>query len=172
MEAGSPATTAGSVPTTTAAAPSREKVWRTTPGTAARECVDVDRLRAGAAAGRGGGPARVDDVLFVRSGEFVAGSLAERLFTDETPGAPGFDAKVSWSPLDPNVAKTEALDVVIEHLGDPSREPLRLHLDEDHHHAFAGDRYFWPSSVPLPARGRWRLTATAPGHWGCFELSL
>ena len=168
-----PPSTAGSVPastTATTSALSREERWASAPGTAARECVDTDRLWAERAARRPG-PAPEDDFLWARSGEFMAWSFGE-LFASGTPGAPDYDAKISWEPLDPDIAETEALDVTVEHLADPAREPLRLRLGGDGGGASTGDGYFWTSGVPLPAAGRWRLTATAPGHWGCFELSV
>ena len=91
-----------------------------------------------------------------------------------TPGDPDFRAKIGWVPLDRLVAKTSALDVRVEHLADPPvGAPVRLRLGGDGNHSWTGaGEHFWPSTVPFPAAGRWRLTATAPGHWGCFELTV
>ena len=140
------------------------------PGTPDHSCVDVDRLRATrswhtVADGRGGEV----PVLDVRAGDFVVGNLYQPSGTG-TVGGPDFVAKLYWVPVDPNVAKTATLDLTVE--GVDITGGVR-HLQVGGDGAYSGNPgdYFWPSGTPLPGRGPWKVTATAPGHWGCIVLS-
>lgn len=151
-------------PTTAADSREADDEWATAPGTGERSCVDVEQLDPegdGVPLGVGDpGPA-------VRSGEILAGPLGDLVGVGQ-PGDPDFRAKIYWVPLDPEIAETEELVVTVEYLGVEEVAPTELRLGGAH----SGDRYFWPSSTPLPRRGAWRLTATAPGHWGCFEIQV
>ena len=102
----------------------------------------------------------------VRSGEILAGPL-DGLMGVGRPGHQDFRAKIFWVPLDPNVAADAEMTLTIEHL-DAETAINELRLVGAH----SGESYFWPSSVPLPDAGRWRLTASAPGHWGCFDIEV
>ena len=159
--------TASSLPTTssfvTHGPRARDITATSAPGTARHECVDVDPLRE---ADHGEGN------LDVRSGELLAGNFRE-LTGQGQPGDPDFQAKVYWLPLgDDEVVKTNPLILTVQSLSDPAAPPTVLTLGGDGVWAQAGDGYFWPSGVALPSHGRWRLEAQAPGHCGCFVLSI
>jgi hypothetical protein len=36
--------------------------------------------------------------------------------------------------------------------------------------AMSTGEIFTASGVPLPERGRWRITATSMDQWGCFDV--
>lgn len=142
-------------------------IWREAPGTADRRCVDVDPLRA-QGKGRRLGPAEGDLVLDVRSGEFLAGNFAQLIGSGQ-PGAPDFKAKIYWLPRDDEVARNEPLTVTVESLDDSSQPAI---VERFTSKAFTQEGSFWPTGTNIPSKGRWRLTAEAPGHWGCFLTSL
>lgn len=150
--------------------PSGEARWRSAPGTDARECVDVETLRL-AGAGRRVGPNAQDVVLDVRSGDFLAGNFALWSGTGR-PGGPDFRAKIYWVPRDPVIAKQAVVTVTVERVDVPGFDPLVQSFGGDNTWAMTPDGAFWPSGTAIPGRGRWKLTAEAPGHWGCFIVVL
>lgn len=77
-------------------------------------------------------------------------------------------AKIYWVPFDHRVATTGPLEVTVEPL-DTSDPPVIQTFEQLASNA-AG--VFWPSGTKFPQSGRYRLIATAPGHWGCFELTV
>lgn len=146
--------------------------WAQTRGTSAHVCVDVDALRARRSWTTIPGPGASDRVLNARSGELVAGNFYE-LLGRGTPGDPGFVAKIYWVPRDPEVAKTEALTVTARYLGDARQPTVTVGFGGDGtwQSSGTGTGYFWASGTPMPRKGRWRLTATALGVWGCFKVT-
>lgn len=137
--------------------------WSSALGTADRECLDVAALDLADGGPDGAG----DPAAVVRSGEILAGPFG-LLAGVGTPGAQDFRAKIFWVPNNTDIARTEDLTLLVEFLDTGGVEPTELVLPGAH----SGDGYFWPSSTPLPSSGTWRLTATAPGHWGCFEVNV
>lgn len=118
------------------------------PGTSRRECVEVG------------------DEVAVRSGEFVAGSF--RTYVDFWKPNPKY-GKLWWAPLhlgeyDPN----PELTVRTVRLDKPSTARAYRFSDV----GAIDNAIFYPSSIPLPTRGTWRLVATSGADWGCFDLTL
>jgi hypothetical protein len=111
-------------------------------GTAERRCVEVG--------GR--------DV--VRSGGFVAGNF--RPYRHE----PGEYDKIWWMPLHPD--RMTGLTVRASLLDGPSV----THEFSFPTGASNGNGSFYPSEIPLPRGGTWRLTATSGPDWGCFIVDL
>ena len=97
----------------------------------------------------------------------MAGNLYELSGVGER-GGPDFVVKIWWIPLDPEVAHTTDLTVTVALIDEPDRAPTVTQFG----YGFNSGGYFWPSGISLPGHGRWRLTAEAANHWGCFELSV
>ena len=128
-------------------------------GTSEDTCVDVDAITSGAE-GR--------QVVDVRSGDIVAGNWGAVV------GSWGsFDdgeAKLYWIPLDPELARTEQVAVTVESLdgGTVSTQTFSGGYTESDEGAY----YFWSSGTMFPDSGRYRIVAEAPGHRGCFEVTV
>jgi hypothetical protein len=92
-----------------------------------------------------------------------------------------FVAKIYWVPVDPEIARTVQRAVVVQAQDNPAVEPVIIDIGSEPESsatgvgggaASSGGRNFWASGVPLSAVERWRLTAEAPDHRGCFEFTL
>lgn len=134
-------------------------------GTAERVCVDVDEIVA-TEEPEMVGPENNQPVFDIRSGEFLAGNFASVVgsWSDWANG----EVKLYWVPFDWQVAFTEPLEVTVEPLEGSGSAVIQTF---DVRAGNAGG-VFWPSGTRFPAPGRYRLTAEAPGHWGCFELTV
>jgi hypothetical protein len=77
-------------------------------------------------------------------------------------------AKIYWVPFDHRVATTGPLEVTVEPLD--SNDPAVVQTFDQI--ASSGAGVFWASGSRFPQPGRYRLIATALGHWGCFELTV
>lgn len=137
-------------------------------GTASRACVDVDQLVAEVVQGTLN-PANAP-VVDVRSGDFVAGNFAVVVGRWESFEDGGV-AKIYWIPADISVARSEVLEVEIEPL-DPAGTTQIMSFGGGGNYSWVESGAFWPSGTSFPHPGRYRLTARAPGHWGCFELTV
>lgn len=118
---------------------------KTSAGVSDRECVDVGD----------------DDI--VRSGEFVAGNFRPYIKNWKTDGQ--YD-KIWWVPL--HQGRMQSLTVKVTSSGGGRN---------NHTHRFSDlagneDGAFYPSEIPIPENGNWRLVATSGPDWGCFELDL
>jgi hypothetical protein len=154
------ATTTTTRASTTTSTLSPAEVFARAPGSAERQCVDVDELRARDVWREVSTPdGTTVRVLDVRSGEILAGNFYGLTGAGD-PGDPDFVAKIYWVPNDS--------DVAVQSLDDPARSPITTQFGN----ASAGGRFFWPSGTPLPGHGRWRLTAESIGQWGCFVLTV
>lgn len=120
------------------------------PGSAERDCVDVDQHPQDA----------------VRAGEFVAGPFVQ--YRQQWARDPRNATKLWWIPL--HSSPMPGLTVRAILLDDPAvRQVVTPPRD-----LFASTAVglFYPSTVELPAPGRWLLVATAGPDWGCFLLTL
>lgn len=106
-------------------------------------------------------------VFDIRSGDILAGNFAS-VVNQWSAEWPDGAAKIYWVPFDHRVAATGPLEVTVEPL-DTSDPPVIQTFEQLASNA-AG--VFWPTGTKFPQSGRYRLTATAPGHWGCFELTV
>jgi len=150
-----------------AAADTREAEWRDIPGSAARECVDVEMFQHLA---RRVGPNERDIALELRSGEFVAGSffdLKQRsiLAPSDTASDPTYQLKLYWIGL---AREPQTPVVTARSIADPTRSPVRATTSS----AFNANGTFTASGVVLPAHGRWRITATSADQWGCYDVTI
>ncbi len=118
----------------------------------------------------------------IRSGDFVAGNLTDLKATD------ALTKKIYWLPQDPAIAKKAKLTIVVADPSAPDKPIVtqksgdgvgRGWVPSDGSTVSGGTlpvgskvEYFWPSGIRFPGHGRWQLTATAPGHWGCFIVSM
>jgi hypothetical protein len=73
--------------------------------------------------------------------------------------------------VDPVIAVREALEVVVEPL-ETTDAPETLTFGGDGSYAQGVGAAFWASGTRFPHPGRYRLTVSAPGHWGCFEVTV
>jgi hypothetical protein len=138
------------------------------PLTSSEDCVNVDeQLALGAWVESEGPDGAISRVLDLESGQIRAGNFYD-LSGEGKPGDPDFVAKIYWAPLDPEIAEDHPLLVRVENL-DRRDQVVEVEVTTA---AFGGGQYFWPSAIPLPDSGSWRLTATAPEHWACFELTV
>jgi hypothetical protein len=135
-------------------------------GSSERVCIDVDQIVATEAPIMVG-PDQDWPVFDIRSGEILAGNFAIVVDQWSTFGPRGV-IKMHWVPYDHVLARTESLQVVVEPL-DSNNESETLVFDTI---AFNTSAVFWPSGARFPEPGRYRLIATAPGHWGCFEVTV
>ena len=136
-------------------------------GTSERACVDVDQIVANEEPEMRGPEDGRLPVFDIRSGEILAGNFAfvvGRWSAEWPDGA----AKIYWVPFDHRVATTGPLEVTVEPLD--SNDPAVVQTFEQMASNAGG--VFWPTGTKFPQPGRYRLTATAPGHWGCFELTV
>lgn len=135
-------------------------------GTSVRACVDVDQIVATEEPEMVGPEGNRQPVFAVRSGEFLAGNFAS--VVGNWSEWPSGEVKIYWIPFDWHVAFTEPLEVTVEPL-DSNDSPVVQTFEV---RASNAGGIFWPSGTKFPEPGRYRLTATAPGHWGCFELTV
>ena len=136
-------------------------------GTSERACVDVDQIVANEEPEMVGPEDNRQPVFDIRSGGILAGNFAFVVGQWSTEWPDGA-AKIYWVPFDHRVATTGPLEVTVEPLD--SNDPAVGQTFEQIASNAAG--VFWPSGTKFPQPGRYRLTATAPGHWGCFELAV
>lgn len=135
-------------------------------GTSERVCVDVDQIVANEEPEMVGSEDNRQSVFDIRSGDILAGNFAS-VVNQWSAEWPDGAAKIYWIPFDHRVAGG-TLEVTVEPL-DTSDPPVIQTFQQLASNA-AG--VFWPSGTKFPQSGRYRLTATAPGHWGCFEHSV
>jgi hypothetical protein len=124
--------------------------FRGVPGSSADQCVPVGDHRD------------------VRSGGFVAGNFAagEQLFTAARQQAQHRAAvKIYWIPL--HVGHMPELAVQATLLSGQAH--ARVYQDQV---AAAGGYVFYPSVVPIPVPGTWKLVATAGSNTGCFIVTF
>ena len=136
-------------------------------GTSERACVDVDQIVANEEPKMVGPEDDRQPVFDIRSGEILAGNFAFVVGQWSTEWPDGA-AKIYWVPFNHRVATTGPLEVTVEPLD--SNDPAVVQTFEQIASNAGG--VFWPSGTKFPQPGRYRLTATAPGHWGCFELTV
>jgi hypothetical protein len=127
--------------------PSQTSVFQQSlPGTSRRECVTV-----------------ADGVTLVRSGDFVAGDFAVYRQQWKPNLGPGL-GKIFWVPANPQ--PTAALTITATSADGRHITYKAGSLSESD----AGPVY--PSGIPLPTTGTWKLLAQAGDSWGCFQLVL
>jgi hypothetical protein len=134
-------------------------------GTDERVCVDVDQIVETNDPVMAG-PDQDVPVVNVRSGEMVAGNFL--VVVGKWEESNNGNMKVFWTPLHGAIAETGALTILIERL-DRDQPPYTLTFDVM---ATGGGVLFWPTGTRFTEPGRYRLTATAPGHWACFETTV
>ncbi len=123
-------------------------------------------------------------VQSVRSGDFVTGNLTVLKSESDT-----LTKKIYWLPQDPAIAKTARLKVTVSDPATPNEPTIPQRWGKELGKGWIpadGSQpvttgtlapgstvyYFWPSGIRFPAHGRWQLTAEAPGHWGCYIVSV
>jgi hypothetical protein len=124
--------------------------FRDVPGSTADQCVRVGYHRN------------------VRSGGFLAGNFAadEQLFTATQQQAQQYTAvKIYWVPL--HVGHMPELVVQATLLS--GRAHTRAYQRQI---AAGGGKVFYPSAVPIPVPGTWKLVATAGSNKGCFIVTF
>ncbi|MGW3793644.1 hypothetical protein ACWD8I_21110 [Micromonospora arida] len=146
--AAGPASPAGSaaVPSSPAASPPVPAFQQSLPGSARRECVAVP-----------------GDATLVRSGDFIAGDFVEYRRQWHPELGPDL-GKLFWLPARPQL--NAALTVTATSGGRTETYSAGSLTTND-----AGQAMY-PSGIPLPAAGTWKLVAQAGDGWGCFELAL
>jgi hypothetical protein len=149
-----------------AAAETREEEWRDIPGSAARECVDVDKFQHLA---RQVGPDPRNVVLDLRSGEWVAGNFydlahAAGVAPSGTVADP-IPLKIYWKGL---ARDPQTPIITARSLSDPARPPVRGTTGS----ATNANGSFTASGVLLPAHGRWHITAASTDQWGCYDVEI
>jgi hypothetical protein len=142
-----------------------QKLFAQAFGTSERVCVDVDLIVATEDPVMLG-PKQDVPVYDVRSGEIVAGNFLS--VVGKWAEWEGGNMKIYWVPYDHVAARTGSLTVVVEPL-DTDGPAESFTFDQT---ASNASGMFWPSGTRFPQPGRYRLTATAPGHWGCFEVTV
>jgi hypothetical protein len=126
-----------------------QRVWATTPGSAARRCVQVRNRTA------------------VRSNSFIVGNFRDYLrFWDGTIE----NSKLYYIPQYPEQT-APPLAVSAEPLDGQSADPPVMWRGTN---GYAWNRGgpFYATGTLLAHRGRWRLVAIAGRNWGCFDLTL
>jgi hypothetical protein len=100
----------------------------------------------------------------VRSGDFIAGDFVDYHRTWKPNLGPGI-GKLYWVPAHPQpsifltVVATSASGQAV------SYQAGSMVVNDV-------GRSFYPSGIPLPTAGHWKLVAQAGDSWGCFELDL
>ncbi|MEO8697644.1 MAG: hypothetical protein ABI658_29365 [Acidimicrobiales bacterium] len=150
-----------------AAAETREEEWRSIPGSAARECVDVELFQHLA---RKVGPNARDMALELRSGEWLAGnfySLKQQAAVPsaDTSRAPTYQLKIYWIGL---AREPQTPTITARSLSDPSIPLVRGTSGT----AFNAGGTFTASGIDLPAQGRWRITGSSTDQWGCYDVEI
>lgn len=163
-------TPAGAASTTTTMPPtlsdSGQSGFDNSLGTPERECVDVDQIVATEEPEMVGPDEDPQPVFDIRSGEFLAGNFAS--IVGKWSDWPGGEVKLYWVPFDWPIAFAEPLEVTVEPLDTDG--PVVVQIFDVKASSAGG--VFWPSGTKFPEPGRYRLTSVAPGHWGCFELTV
>jgi len=144
-------------------------------GTPDRVCVDVDRVVAEDEPQMVGPEGNTSPVFDVRSGEFLVGNF-DLVVGRWSSAFAEHGAKIYWIPFDDEVATAGSLEVTVEPL-DGEHPPVVHTFTQTAFTVSSGTAsevavVFWPSGTKFADHGRYRLTATAPGHWGCFELTV
>lgn len=147
-----------------AAAETREEEWRDIPGSAGRECVDVETFQHLA---RKVGPNARDMVLDLRSGEWVAGNFyaLKQQPAADTSRAPTYQLKIYWVGL---ARDSQTPTITARSLFDPSRPVVRGTSGI----AFNASGTFTISGIDVPAQGRWRITGSSTDQWGCYDVEI
>ncbi len=133
-------------------------------GTADEVCVNVDEIVRDL---RGLGP-----VVDIRSGQFVAGN-----FLNVVGNWSAFDngkVKMYWVPIEPDLASSTNLQITVRSLdgsGQASEATFEFPGGPGAASAASGDYTFWATEPAFATPGRYRVTAQAADHWGCFEFS-
>jgi hypothetical protein len=135
-------------------------------GTPERACVDVDEIVATEEPEMVGPEDNRQAVFDIRSGEFLAGNFAS--VVEKWSEWPNGEVKLYWVPFDRQIAFTGPLEVTVEPLESNGSAVVQTFEVR----ASTANVVFWPSGTKFPESGRYRLTAIAPGHWGCFELTV
>jgi hypothetical protein len=107
--------------------------------------------------------APVGEHAILRSGEFVAGDF-RAYRAGWRPNLPADQGKLWWAPL--HTDAMPGLTLYATSLDDPAVSQVYRFTTP----AANANGPFYPSAVPLPQPGRWRLVATAGPDWGCFDL--
>jgi hypothetical protein len=149
-----------------AAAETREEEWQNVPGSASRECVDIEKFQHLA---RQVGPNARDLVLDLRSGEWVAGNFydlahAVGVAPSGTLADP-IPLKIYWIGL---ARDLQTPIITARSLSDPALPPVRGTTGSGTNSRGT----FTPSGVLIPVQGRWRITAASTDQWGCYDLEL
>lgn len=117
------------------------------PGSARRECVTVP-----------------DGASLVRSGDFIAGDFAE--YRKQWRPDLGPDVgKLFWLPARPQLNAPLTVTATSSSGRTETYSAGSLVTND------AGQAMY-PSGIPLPAAGTWKLVVQAGDGWGCFELTL
>jgi hypothetical protein len=148
-------------------AETRDEEWRDVPGSASRECVDVEKFQHLA---RQVGPNPRDMILDLRSGEWVAGSFYDLKTRGVVPpadssSAPTYQLKIYWNGL---ARDLQTPIITARSLSDPARPPVRGTTSS----ATNSKGTFTASGVVIPVQGRWRITAASTDQWGCYDVEL
>ena len=148
------------------AAETRDEEWRDIPGSASRECVDVEKFQHLA---RQVGPNPRDMILDLRSGEWVAGSFydlarASGVAPSGTNADP-IQLKIYWIGL---ARDLQTPIITARSLSDPARPPVRGTTGS----ATNSSGTFTASGVVIPVKGRWRITAASTDQWGCYDVDI
>jgi hypothetical protein len=112
---------------------------------------------------------RVGDHRDVRSGGFLAGPFG----ADQQAFAAAYrqdgrrtELKIYWIPL--HVGHMAVLTVQATLSGGTAV----THTTNRGQVAAGGRAVFYPTAVPIPAPGTWRLTGRAGANWGCFVVTF
>jgi hypothetical protein len=148
------------------AAETRDEEWRDIPGSASRECVDVENFQH-LARQVGSDPRNV--VLDLRSGEWVAGNFfdmarASGVAPSGTLTDP-ISLKIYWNGL---ARDLQTPIITARSLSDPARPPVRGTTSS----ATNSKGTFTASGVVIPVQGRWRITAASTDQWGCYDVDI
>lgn len=103
----------------------------------------------------------------VRSGDFVAGDFGNYIRTWAASSHASHGGKIYWIPMYPD--RSQVATILIQR-----RYPLPL-LDlhvKSGPLSDSGDVAIYPSGIPIPSRGTWRLEANVGRNHGCFILTV
>ncbi|WP_433201723.1 hypothetical protein ACQP00_31050 [Dactylosporangium sp. CS-047395] len=105
-----------------------------------------------------------DEVRDARSGDIIAGDFVEYR-RQWRPGLEPGIGKLYWIPSHPAVNARMTITATSATGRVETYDAGSLATNE-------GGVQFYPSGIPLPSAGTWKLVAEAGGDWGCFELTL
>ena len=100
----------------------------------------------------------------VRSGDFIAGDFVEYRRMWKPNLSPDL-GKLYWVPAQPQPSVLLTIMATSSTGKTVSYQAGSLTVND-------GGRSFYPSGIPLPTAGHWKLVAQAGDSWGCFELDL